>query len=68
MMVQNYINVSYKESLFEYYEVIISWGDQMYHKAVRALLDLIKPRPKLSPHNVFLSNKFPYNSVQRQNI
>lgn len=38
---------------FEYCDVIISVGrNQIFYKALRALLDFSKQRPKLSPHNI----------------
>lgn len=44
------INIRNKKSFFKYREVIIMVGrDQIYQTAIRVLLDLITPRPKLSP-------------------
>lgn len=38
---------------FEYCDVIISVGrNQIFYKALRALLDFSTQRPKLSPHNI----------------
>lgn len=50
LLVQNYINtfIRNKESIFKY-KVITSVGlDQIHHKALRVLLDLITPRQKLT--------------------
>lgn len=39
---EKYMNISNKESFIEYYGVIKYVGrDQIYHKAIQALLDLI---------------------------
>lgn len=39
---ENYIDIGNKESFFEYHEAIkCGWSDQIYHKALRALLDWI---------------------------
>lgn len=49
------MKISIKESFFKNYdhEVLISGRHyQIYHKALRALLDLITSRRKLSPHNI----------------
>lgn len=49
------MKISIKESLIKNYdhEVLISGRHyQIYRKALRALLDLITSRRKLSPHNI----------------
>lgn len=52
---ENFMKISIKKSFFKYYdhEVLISGRHyQIYRKALRALLDLITSRRKLSPHNI----------------